>query len=105
MDADSPIDLLNQTALRAYLPVDRYPWIIRIHEHAFTSVINFKASFTGWAGDWSGLVSNISLSTEGANHWSIPINQIGQLSPIVFKVLLAMLKLAIPPIAFFRCEK
>ena len=97
--------LLHQTTNCAYLSVHRHPWPIRVHEHTLTSVIDLKPSLTGWADSWASYVTNLSFTAEGADHRSIPINQIGQSSPIVFIVPLAISKLAIPLTALFRCAK
>ena len=100
-----PPILLNQSTLWTYLPIYRHHQGMRINEHTFTTVVNFHSSLTARAFCLSWIILKVRLSAEGAIHSLIPISQIGQSSPIVFKVSLAILKLAIPLTAFFRCEK
>ena len=83
VNAGIPFVLLHQAARCAYLAEHRHPWIIRVHEHTFPPVIDLKPSRTGWADNGAGYVTDFSLSAEWADHWSIPINHIGQSSPIV----------------------
>jgi len=63
-----PFVLLDQATLCADLAEHRHPWIVRVHEHTLTPVIDLKSSLTGWADSRAGLETDFRLSAKGADH-------------------------------------
>ena len=68
LHAGLPFVLLHQATFSASLADHRHPWLICVHEHTFTTIIYFEPSLAGWAGRWASLVTNLSLTAEGADH-------------------------------------
>jgi len=63
-----PPGLLHQTTLHASLAEHRHHWLIRIHEHTLTTIIDLKPSLAGWADSRTGLETDFGLSAEWADH-------------------------------------
>lgn len=71
VNAGLPFVLLRQTALHANLAEHRHHWLIRVHEHTLTPIIDLKPSLAGWADSRTGYVAYLSFTAEGADHFLV----------------------------------